>query len=57
VIGSGRNELAPRLVTDLAALPGIDARAQARHVCELARSLRGPSRDAHLSTGQRHDQD
>ncbi|MER6290464.1 helix-turn-helix transcriptional regulator [Streptomyces sviceus] len=76
VIGSGRKELTPRLVTDFAALLGIDARdlaaltdvvlrevppsptphvvdaaallwaarrlsaAQARHVCELARSLR-----------------
>ncbi|MGC0415544.1 hypothetical protein [Embleya sp. AB8] len=79
VIGSGRKELTPRLVTDFAALLGIDARelavltgvhlrevpapppraavdaavllwearrlsaAQARHVCELARSMRGDS--------------
>jgi hypothetical protein len=80
VIGSGRKELTPRLVTDFAALLGIDARElaalsgvflremppspspeavdaaalprearqlsadQARHVAELARSLRGNSR-------------
>lgn len=84
VIGSGRKELTPRLVTDFAALLGIDARdlatltgvilgevppppppeavdaaallwegrrlsaAQARHVSELARSMRGDSPDAHL---------
>ncbi|MGW0663772.1 hypothetical protein [Streptodolium elevatio] len=79
VIGGGRKELTPRLVTDFAALLGVDARelaaltsvhlaeeppppapeavdaaallwevrrlseAQARHVSELARSMRGPS--------------
>ncbi|MFI0966446.1 hypothetical protein ACH4S8_34395 [Streptomyces sp. NPDC021080] len=81
VIGSGRKELTPRLVTDFAALLGIDARelatltgvrlteappppapeavdasallwearrlsgAQARHVSELARSMRGDCRE------------
>lgn len=80
VIGSGRKELTPRLVTDFAALLGIDARelaaftgvdlrevplpspeqadaaallwelrrltpAQTQHVAELARSLRGDSRN------------
>ncbi|MFE3942453.1 hypothetical protein ACFXPV_11380 [Streptomyces sp. NPDC059118] len=84
VIGSGRKELTPRLVTDFAAVLGIDARdlaaltgvilrevppppppeavdvaallwagrrlsaAQAQHVSELACSMRGDSRDAHL---------
>lgn len=84
VIGSGRKELTPRLVTDFAAVLGIDVRdlaaltgvvlrevppppppeavdaaallwegrrlsaAQARHVSELAHSMRGDSRDAHL---------
>ncbi|MFF0087126.1 hypothetical protein ACFYR1_46845 [Streptomyces canus] len=93
VIGSGRKELTPRLLTDFAALLGIDARdlaaltgvvlrevpppppppavdvaallwaarrlsaAQARHICELAPSLRGDSRGAHGPSGQRHDQD
>lgn len=80
VIGSGRKDLTPRLITDFAVLLGIDARelaaftgvdlgevslpspegadaaallwelrrltaAQAQHVAELARSLRGDSRN------------
>ena len=84
VIGSGRQELTPRLVTDFAALLGIDAQdlaaltgirlsevpqppapeavdaaallwearrlaaAQARHVSELARSMRGDSANRYV---------